>query len=96
MTWEYVDEKRIMKIIKHITGKMGEDDGELLPTVRVKGKGTMWCYSPTKKSLVRIERGTDAYVVDYTQDDRGRILIYMKSSQIIAIETEEIEEIGFN
>ena len=96
MTWEYVNEDRIKKIIKHITGKMTADDGELLPSVIIKGKGSMWCYSPIKKTVIKVVRGTMGYIIDETQDSKGRILMYTKSAHIIAIEIEEIEEMGFN
>ena len=96
MTWEYVNEERLKKIIKHITGKMTADDGELLPGVIIKGKGPIWCYTPTKKTIIKIERGTTGYIIDDLQDDKGRILMYTKTAHIIAIEIEEIEELGFN
>ena len=62
----------------------------------IKGKVEILCYSPTKKSFIKIYRGTKAYIVDDTIDKNGRILIYTNSNHYVAIEKEEIEEIGFN
>jgi hypothetical protein len=88
--------KRLKTILRQIAGKVSEKDDELIPPVIIKGKGEILCYSPTKKSFIKIYRGTKAYIVDDTIDKNGRILIYTNSNHYVAIEKEEIEEIGFN
>jgi len=88
--------KRLKTILKQIAGKMSDEGDELIPPIVIKGKGEILCYSPTKKTFIKIHRGTKAYIVDDTIDENGRILIYTSSSHYVAIEKEEIEEIGFN
>jgi len=88
--------KRLKTILRQIAGKISEKDDELIPSVIIRGKGEILCYSPTKKSFIKIHRGTKAYIVDDTIDKNGRILIYTSSNHYVAIEKEEIEEIGFN
>ena len=88
--------KRLKTILRQIAGKVSENDDELIPPVIIKGKGEILCYSPTKNSFIKIYRGTKAYIVDDTIDKNGRILIYTNSNHYVAIEKEEIEEIGFN
>jgi hypothetical protein len=96
MAWENVDEKRIKRILKQIAGRITPDDDELVPPVVIKGTGEIWCYAPIKRTVIKINRGTRAYVVDETLDEYDRLLIYTSNGYFVAIEKDEIEEIGFN
>jgi len=96
MAWEKIDEQRIKTILKQIAGRLSPDDDELVPPVVIKGTGAIWCYAPTKRAVIKINRGTKAYVVDDTLDEYDRILIYTSNGYFVAIEKDEIEEIGFN
>ena len=96
MTWEKLDEKRLKIILKQIAGNISEEDEELVPPVIIKGTGEIWCYAPTKRTVIKINRGTRAYIIDDTRDDLDRILIYTSNGYFVAIEKDEIEEIGFN
>ena len=96
MAWENIDEKRIKRILKQLAGKMSATDDELIPPVIIKGIGEIWCYAPTKRTVIKINRGTKAYVVDDTLDEYDRILIYTSNGYFVAIEKDEIEEVGFN
>jgi hypothetical protein len=96
MSWETIDEKRVKTILKQIAGKLSEDDDELVPPVFIKGRGEIWCYAPTKRSFVKISRNTKAYIVDETPDEMGRVLIYADNGHFVAIDMDELEEVGFN
>jgi hypothetical protein len=91
-----IDAERIKIILKQIAGKVSEKDEELIPPVVIKGKGEIWCYSPTEKTFIKLNRNIKAYIVDETLDKNGRILIYTSNNHLVNIEKDEIEEIGFN
>ena len=54
----------IKRLIKQISGKIENSDGELLPEYAIKGSGTIWCYSPTDKNMVSLARGITVYLMD--------------------------------
>ena len=89
----------IKKLIKQISGKIEETDGDLLPEYAIKGKGTIWCFSPTDKSMVRIARGTAVCLISEDQeiiDEDEKCLIYTQLGGLYMIECSEIEKIGFD
>tara|TARA_R110002110_G_scaffold170540_1_gene372653 strand:+ start:521 stop:823 length:303 start_codon:yes stop_codon:yes gene_type:complete len=88
-------EKTLKILYKQLSGKLTEKD-EAIPPVIIKGQGSMWAYDPFSKIMVNIERGSIVYVLEKEYDSQGRTLIYCTNSDIICIEHEEIEEIGFN
>jgi len=96
MKWKDKYEAKIKRIIKQLTGFSEEDDGPLAPAVVIIGSGHIWCYAPIKNKVLRIPRGTQAYIVDDQEDDRGRILIYTMLADLLLIEAEELRPTGFN
>jgi|7_EtaG_2_1085326.scaffolds.fasta_scaffold143324_2 hypothetical protein len=95
--WEYVDKNKIKKILKQISGNMEDFEGNLVPTVAIKGtKGHIWCYHVNERKFVKIHRGVVGYVLSKERDEKGRLLIYTEKSQIVAIYEEDLVEVGFN
>ena len=93
------DEKmaaRIKMILRQFEGTVKKDDGELIPEVAIKGSGGhVYCYHPTKKTFVRICRGTKAFVI--TGDENSeKVLIYTFDGKMVEIEREELIETGFD
>ena len=88
----------VKKLIKQISGKIEDTDGELLPEYIIKGKGDIWCFSPGEKSIVKLSRGIVVYLLessnDYNKD--GKCLIYTQLGGLYMIECSEIELIGFD
>ena len=92
-------EIQLKKIIKQLSGNIPEDDDEdnsLVPEYVIMGRGYDFKYSPTEKKFIRINRGTKAYILDETENYKGRILIYTHNGDIIEIEKEELEYTGFD
>mgnify|MGYP003148500701 FL=1 len=95
--WDSVDNDKVKKIIKQITGKVDDDHGELIPMIVIKGtKGYIWCYHPNEKRFIGVKRGTLGYIISDKIYKEDKLLIYTATSQIIIIEKDELVELGFN
>lgn len=89
-------EHRIDMIVKQFSGKVEEDDGEMVPEVAIKGNsGHIYCFSPTKNRLIRIHRGTKAYILK-SAGLSGVTLIYTFDGRILEIDEEELIFTGFD
>ena len=99
MAWDTFDKDRLKQIAKQLAGnyKENEENGcELIPCVLIKGEGDIWCAHITQKRMVRIPRGTKAYILSKETDECGRIAIYSPLGEMVAIDPDELEEVGFN
>jgi hypothetical protein len=95
MKWDDFDSERVQQIICQITGKKVSKDKTPIPLSVIKGSGVIFLWAPVKKSFVKINRGTSVYIVSLQKDDMGRILIY-DGFGLLAIDPDELEELGFN
>lgn len=94
----------IKRLIKQISGKIENSDGELLPEYVIKGTGTIWCYSPTDKNIVSLARGITVYLIRDDFDDINledlnedeKCLIYTQLGGLYMVKCSEIEKIGFD
>tara|TARA_B100001123_G_C15247917_1_gene1001645 strand:+ start:485 stop:784 length:300 start_codon:yes stop_codon:yes gene_type:complete len=99
MAWDTFDKDRMKQIALQLAGNYKENDkksGELIPSVLIKGVGDIWCPHVTQKRVVRIPRGTKAYILSDEMDEFGRIAIYSVLGEMVAIDPDEIVEVGFN
>jgi len=88
--------QKVLKVLhKQMSGKLTKDDIPVPPAI-IKGEGEIYAVDPFNKNMVRVERGSIIYVLEENYDSQGRTLIYCKTSDIICIDPDEIEEIGFN
>jgi hypothetical protein len=95
MAWEKLDSSRIEQIIRQVTGKKLDKSTEMIPSALIKGTGIVYLWAPTKKILLKVNRGIAVHVVSYEMDEKDRILVY-DGFNLLAIHPDEIEEIGFN
>ena len=99
MAWDNFDKDRMKQIARQMAGNYKENEengGELIAPVLIKGEGDIWCPHVTQKRVVRIPRGTKAYILSDEMDDLGRIPIYSVLGEMVAIDPDEIVEVGFN
>ena len=95
MAWETLDSGRIEQIIRQITGKKLSESKDMVTPAMIKGTGIVYLWAPTKKTLLKVNRGIRVYVVSYDMDEKDRILVY-DGYNLLAIHPDEIDEIGFN
>ena len=95
MAWETLNSGRIEQIMRQITGKKLDGSTNMIAPAMIKGSGIIFLWAPTKKTLMKVNRGIRVYVVSYEMDEKDRILIY-DGFNLLAIHPDELDEIGFN
>jgi len=95
MAWDDLDKDRIEQIIRQISGKGLKKSTELVSPAIIKGSGIVFLWAPTKKTLIKVNRGIRVYVVSYEMDEKDRVLVY-DGYNLLAIHPNELDEIGFN
>lgn len=95
MAWEDLDKDRIEQIIRQISGKGLDKSKALVMPAMIKGSGIVFLWAPTKKTLLKVNRGIRVFVVSYDMDEKDRILIY-DGYNLLAIHPDELVETGFN
>jgi hypothetical protein len=89
--------ERVKILVKQISGKITEEDGELLPEYTIKSdKKELWCYSVSDKTMVKVYTRSPVYILQENYDERDRTLIYTYHSQIVLIEKEKLQLIGYD
>ena len=87
---------RIKRLVKQLSGKLEESDGPLIPEYMISGRGHIWCWAPTSKKMVKITRNAAAYLINGEASDDGKVLIYTAFGDIVLIDPDELELIGFD
>ncbi len=95
MAWETLNSARIEQIVRQITGKKLDSSTNMITPAMIKGSGIIFLWAPTKKTLMKVNRGIRVYVVSYEMDEKDRILIY-DGFNLLAIHPDDLDEIGFN
>jgi len=95
MAWDELDVERVEQIIRQISGNKIDKTKELINPAIIKGSGVIYLWGPTKKALLKVNRGIVVYVVSYDMDEKDRILVY-DGFNLLAIHPDDLEEIGFN
>ena len=86
---------RLKQLIKQIAG-VPDPKAELFPEYLIKGKGIVYCLNSSKKKFVKLSRGISVFCIQENYDTQGRSLIYTYYGDLVLIEPEELEEIGFD
>jgi len=87
---------KIKKIAKQLSGDVKFDEGELIPQHTIKGTGESYFFDYVDRKFIKIARGIEVFVVQNNFDISGRSLVYTFNHDLILIEPEEIQYIGFN
>jgi len=93
--------KSIEQIAERFLQFMNDGKGEFLETVRIKGDGYGFYYSPSDKKLVFIPRNRTFYLVPNRKvDEMGRIMLFMPdgliSGNIVMVHPDDLESFGDN
>jgi len=89
-------EKLALKLAK----LLHQDDGTLLPPVRFKGNGIIFCYSVNDKIHIAVPRDKEYYLMPWADDDKERCYVYSHHTWqigvILKVFKDQIEFMGFN
>lgn len=77
-----------------------DKQGNLLLTVKIKGTGHGFYWSPSKKSLIFVPREAEYYYLPWKKDEKNRCYLFLPhfltSGIVICVKPEEIEFLGHN
>jgi len=89
--------KRIKQIVRQFSGTILEDEvEELIPEYAILGSGYLFCFDPSKRGFVKINRGSKAFIVDQAINNAGRVLIYTFNGELVEIDPDELLYTGFD
>tara|TARA_Y100000593_G_scaffold39148_1_gene75646 strand:+ start:1254 stop:1544 length:291 start_codon:yes stop_codon:yes gene_type:complete len=86
----------IKRLTKQLAGEADPKQGDLLPHYTIKGSGDGYFFSYIDRNFIKIPRNTEVFVLAENFDRSGRSLVYTFSHEIILIEPDELDYIGFN
>ena len=86
-------QERLRTIMRQISGDVENISGELVPEMTIKGHGALYCYCPSSREFVKINRGTRAYILKHYIE---KVLIYTIEGYVVEIDEEELIYIGYD
>tara|TARA_Y100000310_G_C20223002_1_gene596609 strand:- start:187 stop:486 length:300 start_codon:yes stop_codon:yes gene_type:complete len=89
------DVNRIQKIVNDLAGEIDPENGPPAPIYEIKGNGYIWCFSPSKKTMVRIPRGGKIYILDSEPDENNRLLIF-SPYEVVYVNANDVRKVGYN
>jgi hypothetical protein len=87
--------ERLKQIVNQFAGKASEDESPV-PEYVIKGSGDMFCFCPSKRMVVKVTRGTKAFIVDETLNFSKNVLIYTFNGDLVEIDPNELRYTGFD
>ena len=78
----------IKKIVKQTAGEPSLDE-ELIPEYCIKGTGIIFCYQPSDRVFVKVNRGQKVYALTDI-DFENKILIFTTCGRIVMIDYEQL------
>ena len=89
--------KRIKQIVRQFSGTLLEEEvEELIPEHAIIGTGYLFCFDPSKRIFIKINRGSKAFIVDERENSSGRVLIYTFNGELVEISPDELLYTGFD
>ena len=86
----------IKKITRQLSGETESDGEDLIPHYTIKGNGESYYFSYIDRSFIKITKGLQVFVVCEKFDNMERTLVYTSTHELILIEPDELDYIGFN
>ena len=87
--------QKLKQIIEQFAGKASEEEAPV-PEYVIKGTGNIFCFCPSKKMVVKVERGIKAFIVDETLNFSKNVLIYTFNGDLVEIDPNELSYTGFD
>lgn len=91
---------RVKLAVRQLNGTLdyegADKDSELIAEVAIKGDGHIFCFSPGKKSLVKVSRGIKGYIIDTVKDRYDKYLVYTWDGYLVEIYENELIFTGFD
>jgi len=94
-----ITKEQLTDRIKSISGQISgdvKDVEKLFPEYHIKGTGESFFFSYIDRNFVKLARGMKIFIVAEKFDIKGKTLVYTITHELILIDPDEIEYLGFN
>jgi|TARA_B100000287_G_scaffold393029_1_gene405914 hypothetical protein len=92
--------EKIKLAVRQLNGTLdyeGVDrESQLIPEVAISGTGHIFCFSPGKKSFVKISRGIKGYIIKTVEGTLDKYLVYTWDGYLVEIDDSELIFTGFD
>jgi hypothetical protein len=92
--------ERIKLAVRQLNGTLDHEgvdkESELIPEVAIKGNGYIFCFSPGKKSFVKVARGIKGYIINTVKHTLTKYLVYTWDGYLVEIYEDELIFTGFD
>ncbi len=92
--------ERVKLAVRQLNGTLDYDgidkDSELIPEVSIKGTGYIFCFSPSKKTFIKVSRGIKGYIIKPVTNAIDKYLVYTWDGYLVEIYDEELIFTGFD
>ena len=88
--------EKIKLITQQISGKFEEGDGDAIPSYHIKGNGDAFYFSYIDRTFIKLAKQTEVFIVSENFDNFGRCLVYTYTHELIIIDKNELQYIGYN
>lgn len=88
--------KKLKKIMSQVNGDIENLDGGLEEPKLIRGNGILYCYEPSTRQFVKLNRGTVVYIITRYEKDKDKFLVYAQEGFVVLLDEKEIINIGFD
>jgi hypothetical protein len=92
--------KNPTKLAEKLAKYLQDDNGELLPPVKLKGKGIAYLYSHNDRKFIPAPKNAEYYLTPWVDDDPKVCYIYTHYNWMVGVifkvNRDQIQHIGFN
>ena len=95
-----ISKETILDLAKKAAKTLQSKSGELMASVKIKGSGMGYYWSPYDKKLILVPRRAEYYYLPWQADEKGRKCLflpyYLTSGTVICVNPEELDFLGYN
>ena len=88
--------KKLKKIVAQISGDFDSIDGDLEIPRMIVGSGVLYCYVPSTREFVKVNRGTIVYIIAESTTENDKYLVYTYDGNVVLLHEREMMPVGFN
>jgi hypothetical protein len=95
-----VTKETIIDLAKKAAKSLQSKNGDLMLSVKIKGTGMGFYWSPYDKKLILVPRRAEYYFLPWQADEKGRkylfLPFYLTSGTVICVDPNELDFLGYN
>jgi len=88
--------KKLKKIMSQVSGDIENLEGDLEEPKMIRGSGILYCYEPSTRQFLKLNRGTVVYIITKSSKHEDKFLVYAQEGVVVLLDEREIIDIGFD